>query len=224
MFRDWYKLKTTEAAKNCRFGAAALIPATIIAATITWWVILVVMYLGPVMLFPLSHSTVSACCWIILGLTFAWQFFLGQGHSEEYNFSGKPLSATEMAAVQFTGESWAIFLFDPKAGRAFVTFLAAWFVTAPKLASLAIVLHERAKRLNADQVEKFMPAMKVLLMSKSAVPVEELAAQSKIAEPVEMVRTLTAIDGVVMLTEGGFSMTVAPRLAHEFETWSANNS
>ena len=221
MFRDWYHLKTTEAARNCWYGAVALIPATFIAATVTWWVIFVSLYMGLGALMELSYQATSVLCWIILGITFAWQFWCGQRHTEEYNFSGRPLSATESAAIRFSGESWTVLLFDPKAGRAFITFLAAWFVTAPKLASLAVMLHERANRLNDDQIDAYMPALKNLLAATSAISVEELARQSKLKDPGEMLRTLTAIDGVVALTQDDLALTVAPRLTHEFEEWAA---
>jgi hypothetical protein len=224
MFRTWYQTKTRDAAKSCWFGAIALIPASLIAATITWWAIFVAMLMGPGLLFKLSWTAVSIMTWVILVVLFAWQFTRGRRHKEEYKFSGRPFTNTEWAAIRLSGETWLTFVFDPSAGSAFVTFLAAWFLTAPKLAALSLVLHSRATCLNADDVEAYVPVLRELMRAKSGIPLEELVERHKIADPVEMLRTLTAIDGVVALTQDDLSLTIAPRLAQEYQDWIRDNS
>lgn len=224
MFRTWYQTKTREAAKSCWFGAIALIPVCLIAATITWWAIFIGMLIGPGHLLDLSWTGCSISAWVILAVACVWQFTRGRNHKEEYKFSGRAFSNTEWAAIRLSGETWLTFVFDPSAGRAFVTFLAAWFITAPKLAGLSLILHARAKRLNADTIEAYMPVLCELMQAKSAIPLNELAERHKIADPIDMLRTLTAIDGVVALTQDDLSLTIAPRLTQEFQDWLRDNS
>ena len=69
-----------------------------------------------------------------------------------------------------------------------------------------------------------MPVLRELMRAKSGIPLEELVERHKIADPVEMLRTLTAIDGVVALTQDDLSLTIAPRLAQEYQDWIRDNS
>jgi hypothetical protein len=116
------------------------------------------------------------------------------------------------------------FIVDPNSGSVFLNFLAAWINTGPRLALLAIILHERAGRLRGSQVDASMPALNTLIGSKESVPIDQLAKICKGSDPIETMRTLTALDGVNAATDPELSLIVSPRLAQEFADWALEES
>jgi hypothetical protein len=225
MFREWYHTKVIEANKSCRFGSIALIPAAMIAATVTWWVTYILLSIGPKTVFNISGESISVVCWIMLPILFVWHFKVGERVKEEHGGSGKPLTTTELAATRYGGETWMKFIVDPNSGIVLLNFLAAWFITAPKLLSLALILHERVARLSGSQADTCLPALRHLFEAAGSVPITELAEQGKKKlDPIEVMRTLTALDGIVTETESVLSLSIAPRVVREFEDWSIQKS
>ena len=193
----------------CRVGTALLIPGATFAALITWWLVWATMALGFGVLLKLSWDTIDLLAYGFLLTLFVWPFAVGRQHW------AKP-------SMHVSSSGWT-YIFDRDGANTFVRGLSLLYLTAPRMAALAFILHQRAGRLQKMNVEQCGRLMSTLLKADGRVPFEEIERAYPESDVLALVLPLADIDGVVFLNRHGPALTLAPRVADNYAAWRNRN-
>ncbi len=205
-------------------GAIGLIPLSMLAASVTWWMVYVMLYRGLGFLLELSHAQISSICWAFLGTVYVWHFLAGCRFTEEYSFNGPPHTFADRMMMRMSSRGHAAaFVADPSMAISAATYLTAWFLLSPQLLALSIAMFRRTlalKRLDDQTAERVLATM---MKGQSRLPLTELRERFQPASETELIGGLTALDGVVLIGAETDSpaLTVAPRLNEDYKDWLA---
>lgn len=220
----WFAENVERTTKYCRIGSVALLPASLIVAWLTYWIIWVTLFMSFMPLFGLSSSALDYLSYGLLATVFVWQFLRGSEFEETYRFSGESESGTlKLNFARATGNGW-VMLFDPGVAHAFVKVIALLYLTSPRMLGLAWMLHRKANRLEQMDVPICSRVIAMLIKAQGRVPIEKIASEFPEADISSLVQPLADVDGVVFLEKGGPGLTLAPRFLEEFTEWSASKA
>ncbi|MGZ0171872.1 MAG: hypothetical protein ACKVHE_20200 [Planctomycetales bacterium] len=207
-------------AKYCRIGSVVLVPLSLIVAWLTYWIIWATLWIGFRPLFDLSNDAVGYWSYFFLAVILAWPFLRGSEFEETYRFSGESEAGTvSLDFSRATGNGWVL-LFDPSVAHGFVKVIALLYLTAPRMLSLALMLHHKVDRLKQMDVPACSRVIGMLMRAQGRVPIEKIADEFPEADLSQIVPPLADVDGVVFLEKEGMGLTLAPRFMEEFNEWA----
>jgi hypothetical protein len=207
-------------AKYCRIGSVVLVPLSLIVAWLTYWIIWATLWIGFRPLFDLSNDAVGYWSYFFLAVILAWPFLRGSEFEETYRFSGESEAGTvSLDFSRATGNGWVL-LFDPSVAHGFVKVIALLYLTAPRMLSLALMLHHTVDRLKQMDVPACSRVIGMLMRAQGRVPIEKIADEFPEADLSQIVPPLADVDGVVFLEKEGMGLTLAPRFMEEFNEWA----
>ena len=79
----WFAGYIDRSARYSRIGSIVLVPAALIVAWLTYWIIWVTLWIGFRPLFDLSNTAVGYWSYFFLAVVFTWQFLKGADFEEE---------------------------------------------------------------------------------------------------------------------------------------------
>ena len=216
----WFAEYIERSTKYCRIGSIVLIPASLIVAWLTYWIIWVTLWIGFRPLFDLSNAAIDYLSYLVLATIFVWQFLRGSEFEETYRFSGESEAGTvTLDFSRATGNGWVL-LFDPGVAHGFVKVIALLYLTAPRMLGLALMLHHKTNRLKQMDVPACSRVIGMLMRAQGRVPIDKIAAEFPEADLSQIIPPLGDVDGVVFLEKDGMGLTLAPRFMEEFNEWA----
>lgn len=218
MFDRWFAEQVQASIRICRIGSILLIPGAVAVAFVTWWIVWMTIGMGLGVLFKLSWGTIDLLTYGFLAALFVWQFTAGRTFKEAYSFSGRNTSELEISLMQASGYGWA-YIFEPGVAGGLVRVLSLLYLTAPRMVALAIMLHQRAGRLQQMDVDNCGRLMSLLLKAQGRVSFDEIERALPGSELQQLIPPLADVDGVVFLNKDGPALTLAPRVAEEYAKW-----
>jgi hypothetical protein len=218
----WFAEYIERSTKYCRIGSIVLIPASLIVAWLTYWIIWVTLWIGFRPLFDLSNAAIDYLSYLVLATIFVWQFFRGSEFEETFRFSGESEAGTvSLNFARASGNGWVL-LFDPGVAHGFVKVIALLYLTAPRMLGLALMLHRKVNRLKQMDVPACSRVIGLLMRAQGRVPIEKIAAEFPDADLAQIVQPLADVDGVVFLEKNGMGLTLAPRFMEDFNEWASD--
>lgn len=220
VFNRWFGDRVAESRRMCRIGSILLVPAALLAAFLTYWIVWLLILLGFGVLFDLSGTMVHVLAGLFMVALFAWQYTAGRDFEETYHFAGEGLSTIELNVAQMTGNSW-VGLLEPGVASGLVRVVSLLFLTSPRLLGLSVMLHNRGERLQRMDTGGCARVMSFLMQAQGRVPFENIEQAFPDSDLTEIVQPLADVDGIVFLTKDGPAVTLAPRVVDEYKAWSA---
>ena len=219
----WFAEYIDRSIKYCRIGSVVLLPASLIVAWLTYWIIWVTLWVGFRPLFGLSYSGIEYLSYGLLATIFVWQFLRGSEFEETYRFSGESEAGTVSLNLARASGNGLVMLLDPGVAHGFVKVIALLYLTSPRMLGLALMLHRKANRLMQMDVPICAQIVALLIRAQGRVPIEKIASEFPDADISKLVQPLADVDGVVFLEKDGPGITLAPRVVEDFAEWSSQS-
>ena len=98
-------------------------------------------------------------------------------------------------------------------------FLSGVLSIVPRLFCTAWHTWHRVEAVRNIDSETTLTVMKMLFRSDHSVAAESIADGLGDVDLNKVLRDVSLLDGIVFLTRGGISLSIAPRLNEDFEAW-----
>ncbi len=220
--QTWFAQQVAGAIRTDTICAALLIPGSLVATFLTYWIVFACIWIGLGSLFGLSISTIHALAGFFLVACFAWQFTAGRNFEETYNVQRDDYAGEKIMLARATGNRMALLL-DPGMASMFVRVITLTFLMGPRMLEGSWKLWQRMQRMKEMDVSGCGRVIALLMRAQGRVDVDEIAKKFPDGDVMEFVRPLADFDGVVFLHNGSLALTLAPRLVEDFEEWCREN-
>jgi hypothetical protein len=199
-------------------GAVASLLCGIVVLFITYWLVLMLMWLFFDWLAPSSQSKTMAT-WIVMGLLFVAYGTANWQHLDNLQFESRGRLCSARVAGNITGSSFMNLAAGPQTAHSFVKIISVTLLLGPGLVVTCgrlLVRTLRLARLDTDACARLIAAV---LKAGRKVPLEELAGKHPNVDWERVLPQLCLIDGVVILRSEPVGVVVTDGLREAIAEW-----
>ncbi|QDT65905.1 hypothetical protein [Calycomorphotria hydatis] len=126
---------------------------------------------------------------------------------------------TVVRVSQMTGAGWLLLLQSPRDMNPALRFVTNLLLFAPRLFDLFMAVCKRVISMRTIDLSVCSKAVTLLMNARGRVNLAELVREFPTVNPQDLVDDLSAVDGVVFLTNDPPGVTLSPMVVEEYMQW-----
>jgi hypothetical protein len=199
-------------------GSVASLLCGIVVLFITYWLVLMLMWMFFDWLAPSPHAKTMAT-WIVMGLLFVAYGTANWQHLDNLQFESRGRLWSARMAGNITGSSFMNLAAGPQTAHSFVKIISVTLLLGPGLVVTCGRLLVRALRLTRLDTESCAKLIAAVLKAARKVPLEELAEKHPQVDWERILPQLCLIDGVVILRSEPVGVVITDGLRETIAEW-----
>ena len=199
-------------------GSVASLLSGIVVLFITYWFVLMLMWLFFGWLAPSPESKTIAT-WIVMGLLFVGYGTANWQHLENLEFESRGRLWSARMAGYASGSSFMNLAAGPQTAHSFVKVISVTLLLGPGLVVTSVRLVIRALQLTKLDTDSCAKLIAAVLKAGHKVPLEDLAEKHPHVDWEEILPQLCLIDGVVILRSEPVGVVLTDGLRETIAEW-----